>query len=78
MANMYKKTTFGNGCEYQVSRLVVQTKPNRYNSDNFHQLSKALTAFTNGWLRALAAHLTRLHHLFNSFDQVSTVLSQNF
>lgn len=30
MANMYKKTTFGNGCEYQVSRLVVQTKPNRY------------------------------------------------
>ena len=23
MANMYKKTTFGNGCEYQVSRLAV-------------------------------------------------------
>ena len=46
MANMYKKTTFGNGCEYQVSRLVVQTKPNRYKvgiSDiqshlNFYQL----------------------------------------
>ena len=59
---------------YQLSTALAIIVNNSY---NFQQLSNAFTAFTDGWLIALAA-LTRLHQLFNSFDRVSTVLSPNF
>ena len=47
-------------------------------SDSFHELSKALTATTYCWLAALTAVKKSSLQLFPCFDEVSTVLSQNF
>ena len=66
-----QKTINGNGCEYQVSRLVVQTKPNRYKVG----ISDNQSHFNFCQLLSNSKELSSVVNSFDNYYKLSTTLT---